>query len=73
MTAFAIDMTTDQPDRIHVEVDFRFDVTIVRTETGLELRLYPRTDGRLWDEPFTVFEVDGSEIIALEQAMGDQP
>lgn len=50
-------------------MDRRFDVAIIRTETGLELRIYPRTDGELWDAPFTTFEVDEAEITALEKAM----
>jgi hypothetical protein len=70
MTAFTIDLNTEQPDRIFVEVDRRFDVAIERTETGLALRVYPRTDGELWIEPFITFEVDESEIIALERELG---
>ena len=69
MTAFNIDLTTDLPDRIYVEVDRRFDVTIIRTETGLELRIYPRTKGELWDDPFTTFEVNEAEVIQLESQM----
>ena len=67
MTAFNIDIITDQPDRIYVEIDRRFDVAIERTETGLEIRVYPRTDGELWDNPFTTFEVDEAEILELER------
>lgn len=73
MTVFNIDLNTDQADRIFVEVDRRFDVAIIRTETGLELRIHPRTDGLLWDAPFDTFEVDENEIIALEQQMEAHP
>ena len=69
MTHYLIEQITDQPDRIYVEIDRRFEVVIERTETGLELRVYPRTDGALWDDPFTTFEVDESDILALEQEM----
>jgi hypothetical protein len=69
MTHFAIDQQTDQPDRIHVEIDRRFDITIVRTCEGIELCVYPRTAGLLWDDPFAVFAVDDQEIIALEAKM----
>jgi hypothetical protein len=69
MTAFNIGLNTDRADRVFVEVDCRFDVAIIRTETGLELRIYPRTNGELWDYPFTTFEVDEAEITALEAAM----
>jgi hypothetical protein len=66
MTHFIIEHQTERPDRIFVEVDRRFDVAIVRTEGGLELQVYPRTDGDLWIEPFTTFIVDEAEVAALE-------
>jgi hypothetical protein len=69
MTHFIIDLKTARPDRVFVEVDCRFDVAIIRTETGLELQVYPRTDGELWCDPFTTFAVDEAEVIALEQRM----
>jgi len=69
MTAFNIDLNTQQPDRLFVEVDGRFNLAIERTETGLELRVYPRTEGLLWDAPFTTFEVNEDEVRALEQEM----
>jgi hypothetical protein len=70
MTAFTIDLNTERPDRIFVEIDHRFNVAIERTEMGLALRVYPRTDGELWDYPFTTFEVDEAEVIALEEETG---
>ena len=73
MTAFTIDLNTEQPDRIFVEVDRRFDVAIERTETRLSLRVYPRTNGELWDCPFATFEVDEAEIVALETELESQP
>ena len=69
MTAFNIDLNTQQPDRLFVEVDGRFNLAIERTETGMELRVYPRTEGLLWDAPFTTFEVNEDEVRALEQEM----
>lgn len=67
MTAFNVDLNTDRPDHIYVEVDSRIDVAIERTESGLSIRIYPRTDGELWSEPFTTFEVDEAEILELEK------
>lgn len=69
MTRFNIEQLTEQPDRIFVEVDRRFDVAIIRSDAGLELRIYPRTDGELWDFPFTTFNVDEAEISELEADM----
>lgn len=67
MTHYDITQRTEQPDRIHVEIDRRFDVTILRTVGGLEIRVYPRTEGELWDVPFDTFTVDEQEIIAVEE------
>ena len=69
MTAFNIDCTTDQPDLIYVEIDRRFNVAIERMESGLSIRIYPRTGGELWDDPFTTFEVDEDEILELEKEL----
>jgi hypothetical protein len=69
MTTFKISGGTTQPDRIYVEVDRRFNIVIECTEDGLAPHVYPRSNGQLWDAPFTSFEVDEAEIIALEQEM----
>ena len=69
MTHFNIEQITEQPERIYVEVDRRLNVVIERTEDGLALHVYPRTKGELWNDPFTTFEIDESEIVALEQEL----
>jgi hypothetical protein len=69
MTHFHLEQLTGQPDRIYVEVDRRFNIVLERTQDGLALHLYPRTNGELWDAPFTTFEVEEAEIAALEQEM----
>jgi len=66
MTRFNIEQITEQDDTIYVEIDERLNVAIVRSEAGLDLRIYPRTEGELWDAPFTTFTVDESEIVELE-------
>jgi hypothetical protein len=69
MTDFSIDQSTDQPDRIFVEGGGRFNVAIILTEAGLELRVCPRTDGALRDSTLTAWIVDEAEIAALETGM----
>jgi hypothetical protein len=71
MTHFSIEQMAEQPDRIFVEVDRRFDIAIIRTETGLEFLVYPRTQGELWDMPFTAFTVNEAEVVALEAELYD--
>lgn len=69
MTTYSTEQLTEQPDRIYVEIDRRFNIVIERTEDGLALHVYPRTKGEIWDAPFDTFEVDEAEIVALEQEM----
>ena len=69
MTAFNVELLTEQPDHIYAEVGRRFNVVIQRTGDGLVLHVHPRTNGELWDDPFTTFEVNETEVIALEQDM----
>ena len=66
MTRFNIEQITDLPDRIYVEVDRRFNLALVRTDTGIELHVYPLTDGEIWDSPFTTFTVDEAEFADSE-------
>ena len=68
MKKFDIEVFTAESN-LNVEVDNRFNLVIERTEFGLSIRVYPRTDGELWDDPFTTFEVDESEIIDLEKEL----
>ncbi len=51
MTRFNIEQITEQADTIYVDVDDRFNIAIERTNSGVELRIYPRTEGELWDAP----------------------
>ena len=69
ITTINTEFLTGQPDRLYVDIDRRFNIVIERTETGLELRVYPLTKGEVWDAPFDTFEVDEAEILALEQEM----
>lgn len=69
MTHFNIEQITEQPDRIYVAIDRRFNIVIERTGDGLALHVYPYTHGEMWDCPFTTFKVDEAEILALEQEM----
>ena len=59
------------PGHVFLTLDDRFDVVLIRTGDGLEIEVYPITGGEVWDNPFTTFEVDESEIRELEREMGD--
>lgn len=70
MTNFSVELSSDLPDLIYVEIGSRFNIALERSEDGLSIRVYPRTGGELWDNPFTTFEVNEAEIIELEQELG---
>lgn len=69
MIAFEFEYDAEQPDRIFLEINRRYNIAIEQTETGLSLRIYPRTDGQLWDYPFATFDVEETEVVALEREM----
>jgi hypothetical protein len=69
MTKFEFQHSDYQTDRAFVEIDNRFDVALIRTEAGLRIEVCPITDGEVWDDPFRRFEVDESEILALEEEL----
>lgn len=66
MTTYSIEQITDQPEMLYVEIDRRFNLAIERRENELEIRVYPRTSGELWDAPYDTFTVDEDEIRTLE-------
>jgi hypothetical protein len=66
MTRFNIEQITEQPDTIYVEIDRRFNVAIVRTDAGLDLRVYPLTDGAILDYPYATFTVNETDMAVLE-------
>jgi hypothetical protein len=72
MTKFSTQHNTEMPDRVCVVIDDRLDVTLIRTEDGLRIEVYPITGGEVWDDPFDRFAVDEDEIRGLEQEMGDE-
>lgn len=61
--------------RALITVDERFKVEISRNapppmaSAQLVLRVYPITDGEVWDEPYEVFAVDEGRIVELELQM----
>jgi hypothetical protein len=77
-------MTTFHADigiyRAFITVDNRFKVEIRRNapppwaSAQLILKVYPITDGEIWDDPYGVFAVDEARIVELEnEAREEQP
>lgn len=66
MTTYSVEQITDQPELLYVEIDRRFSLAIERRENELEIRVYPRTGGELWDAPYDTFTVNEDEIRTLE-------
>jgi hypothetical protein len=69
MTAFHTDIGIH---RAFITVDNRFKVEVRRNapppmaSAQLVLKVYPVTDGEIWDEPYQVFAVDEARVIELE-------
>jgi hypothetical protein len=69
MTAFHSDIGIY---RAFITVDNRFKVEVRRdapppmASAQLVLKVYPITDGQIWDEPYQVFAVDEGRVIELE-------
>ncbi|MGA2257613.1 MAG: hypothetical protein ABSG53_23370 [Thermoguttaceae bacterium] len=61
--------------RAFITVDNRFRVEVRRSvlppmdSDHLILKVYPITDGEIWDEPYAVFAVDEARVIELENEM----
>ena len=48
-------------DRCFVTIDERYTISIVRTHRGLEIVVWPMTDGEPWEWPHTMLEILDSE------------
>ena len=70
MTKFNTEYIDHLPDHVSVAIDNRFQVELMRTGEGLRINVFPITDGDVWDDPFERFDVDESEVLALEQEIG---
>lgn len=57
------------PNIAYVDIGGRFNLAIEVTDGDIELRLYPITHGEIWDAPYTTFNVDRTEIEALEKEL----
>jgi hypothetical protein len=69
MTNFEFRIEPELPGRALLSVDKRFDIAIERTDEGLEIRVYPLTDGEIWFEPYDSFRVEEQAVIDLEKDM----
>ena len=69
MTAFETEIATDQSDRAYVRVDNRYDIAIIRTDDGIELHVYPITNGEGWIDPLETFTIYEADIEAAEREM----
>lgn len=65
-------LSDDRHDHIFVAIEDRFDVARIRSEAGIELEVYPITDGEVWDDPVERFAVNESDVRTLEDEMADR-
>jgi hypothetical protein len=69
MTLFEFRVDPALPAHALVKVDERFDVAIARSADGLEIRVYPVTDGEIWFDPYDTLNIEEAVVIALEKEM----
>ena len=63
MSKFEINIRpAELPDRVHVKVDGKFDVTIIRTPEGIVLDVYPEG----WDSPIETLTVWDDDVATAE-------
>jgi hypothetical protein len=69
---------SDATPRAILRIDDRFQVEIRRqppppmTSAHLVIRVYPITDGEIWEEPYEVFAVDEGRLIELENDLREK-
>lgn len=59
----------DDAECIYVEINGKTQLVIDPSQGSIQIRVYPRTAGELWDMPFDTLDIDGAEIAALENDM----
>jgi hypothetical protein len=59
----------DGSHRAMLWIDKRFQIDIQRFGGCLTLRIYPVTNGEIWDYPYDTFVVDEGDVAALEREM----
>lgn len=68
MAKFQYEQTEQQDDRVHVTVDGRYSLTIIRSDEGLIIDVWPIQNGEFWDHPYDSFQVFDNDVVSLEQA-----
>ena len=66
MSAFNKD---DGSRRAMIWIDRRFHIDIRRFTGYLVLRIYPITNGEIWENPYDTFVVEDETVENLERAM----
>lgn len=63
MATFDIEHQADEnPDRVYVMVDGKFDVAVIRTPEGIVIDVYPKD----WMEPLDSFTVWDDDVTAAD-------
>lgn len=52
-----------------IEIDKRFNVILDRENGDMEIRVYPYTDGQIWDAPCETFTVDEDTLKEQEKEL----
>lgn len=63
MAKFQCDQTED--DQVYLTVDDRYSLTIIRTDEGIIVDVWPIENGEYWDTPFTSVKVLDSDVAIM--------
>jgi hypothetical protein len=69
MTDFEFSTVTDLPHVAFIRSDHRYDIAVERTPEGLEVRVWPITNGEIWFDPYDTFTVSEQAVVEFEQQM----
>lgn len=67
MPKFEYEQLAELPDRAYVRVESKYDVTIIRTEEGLIIDVYPLE----WDAPIETMTIWDDELAAMEAEIAE--
>lgn len=69
MISFKVEHGPHLPNEVLLELAGRLVLAVEQTACGVTIRVYPRTEGKLWDAPFETHVIDESEIAELEREL----
>jgi hypothetical protein len=68
MAKFEHEQVAGLDDRFFVTIDNRYELSIIRTDEGLIVDVWPINQGEYWDAPYDSFQVFDADTVVDEDA-----